>query len=116
MSETSEFYDTNVDMIEQFENCVGDYESDSGSDIVVPVNRSLRVISDSNDSEDDLENKSQSNAQFVEQPSNATFTKQTDQVFLEVCGPMHAPQGDAAPLEYFNVFFTELSTTLVEAF
>ncbi|KAI9575280.1 hypothetical protein GQX74_013120 [Glossina fuscipes] len=47
MSDTKEFSDTDVEMIEQFKNCASDFESDSGSDIVVPVNWRLSVISDS---------------------------------------------------------------------
>ncbi|KAI9575279.1 hypothetical protein GQX74_013119 [Glossina fuscipes] len=60
MSDTNEFSDTDMEMIKQFKNCASDYESDSGSDIVVPVNWRLRVISDSSGSKDDLKNMIQS--------------------------------------------------------
>lgn len=40
--------------MEKFENCVSGYESVSESDIVVPVNRKLRVINGSSDSEDQM--------------------------------------------------------------
>lgn len=47
-------------MIEQFEKCVSDYDSDSEFNIAVPINRRLRTINDSS------EDTSQLNAQFVQ--------------------------------------------------
>ncbi|CAK9829692.1 Retrovirus-related Pol polyprotein from transposon 17.6 [Anthophora retusa] len=100
----SDSSESDYDMSSNNEECINDFETDSGSDIIIPSKR-LRIISDSSD---DYEvTASASDGDNIDEflPVNTIFSNESNS-FFEVPGPKHAPASDAKPIEYFNKFFS----------
>lgn len=104
--------ESDYDMSSNDEECSNDFETDSGSDIIIPSKR-LRIISDSSDDEEVTASASDGDNIDEFLPVNTIFSNESNS-FFEVPGPKNAPASDAKPIEYFNKFFSNsLFTTMV---
>ncbi|XP_015178585.1 PREDICTED: uncharacterized protein LOC107067509 [Polistes dominula] len=110
----SDSSESDYDMSSNDEECSNDFETDSGSDIIIPSKR-LRIYNISDSSDDEEVTESASNGDNIDEflPVNTIFSNESNS-FFEVPGPKHAPASDAKPIEYFNNFFSNsLFTTMV---
>ena len=80
-----------------------DFQSDSGSDIIIPRKR-LRVISDSSDDDEVTASTPDDDVIHDFLPLDTIFLNASN-AFSEVPGPKRASPPEAKPIEYFNNFF-----------
>ncbi|CAL7946850.1 unnamed protein product [Xylocopa violacea] len=103
--------ESDCDVRSDNEEYSNDFQSDSGSDIIIPRKR-LRIISDSSDDDEVTTSTPDDNGIHGFLPVDTIFSNASN-TFSEVPDPKRAPLPDAKPIEYFNKFFsTSLFTTM----